>query len=129
MAGDSRERAAEDPPAPRGLRAEGRALWRDVCAEFELRPDELRLLRHACATADLVTSMQAEIGADLTVPGSKGQPVAHPLLDQVHRHRMLLARLLGQLALPDDPADGSRGLIAARSVSARKAAIARWSRG
>jgi hypothetical protein len=114
--------------APRGLGAEGRALWRDVCADFDLRPDELRVLQHACATADLLAALQKEIGADLLVAGSMGQMRANPLLDQVHKHRLLLARLLGQLALPDDPADVGRGALAqARSVSARRAALARWS--
>jgi hypothetical protein len=123
---------AEDPPRvvpkpPRGLRSEGRELWKAVVEEFDLRPDELRLLRQAAATSDLIAAMEKEIGTDLVVPGSKGQPVANPLLDQVQKHRMLLARLLGQLALPDDPSD--RGLSAARSQSARKAALARWSHG
>lgn len=114
--------------APAGLDAAGRRLWRTVLAEvdgagMELRADELRVLEDACRAADTADRCAAGlVGEPLTVPGARGQLVAHPLIGEELRARSLTARLLGQLGLgrpvaaPETP----------RTRSARRAAMARW---
>lgn len=114
--------------APAGLDGAGRALWRRITADvaaqgMELRPDEAATLEAAARQADTLAVLQAALkGAPLTVRGSQGQEVAHPLLAEVRLGRDLLARLLsrlnlGRVEVPETP----------RSRSARRAAQARWS--
>lgn len=112
------------PPAPRGLGAPGRRLWRAVTADFELGPDELESLREACRCADELERLRAAVAeAPLTVAGSAGQVVAHPLLEQVRRHRDLLGKLLERLALP--AGDEDQGMTPAQK-RAHRAAQQRW---
>lgn len=115
------------PAAPAGLGKAGRALWRSCVAVYVLRPDELAALAAACRCADELATLEAAlVDADVLVPGSKGQPVANPLYEEVRRHRALLERLLraaGFAAAEDD--DGS----ATASSQAGRALVAhRWKR-
>jgi len=120
--------SAAKPKAPAGLAVGGRRLWSNVAGEFELRPDELRVLEDACREVDLVDRMEIEVAkGPVLVPGSRGQDTAHPLIAEVRAHRLVLARLLRQLNLPDDEAAAHRK-TSERSTSARKAALTRWSR-
>jgi hypothetical protein len=115
--------------APSGLGKAGRALWRAVAdpAVYELRPDELVVLEQCCRSADLIARMETDAAAaDLTTTGSMGQLVINPVVIELRQQKITLARLLFQLGLPDGGAQGA-GLGHARSVLARKAAIARWS--
>ena len=116
------------PPA--GLAAAGKGLWRRVHESAELRHDEVRILLDACRTADEVDAMtKALAGESLVVTGSRGQSRAHPLIAEIRSHRLLLARLLGQLALPDDEGtDAAARRTALTSRQARAAAQARWAR-
>ena len=83
---------------PGDLQAPGKALYRAVLAEFDLSAAEFRLLTEACRTTDELERLaQAMAGAELTVAGSRGQPRPSPLLDEVHKHRDTLARLLAAL--------------------------------
>lgn len=112
------------PPAPADLTAEGRALWRAVVATYELRADELPLLAEMARTVDdlaLMRAALAETGA--VVEGSKGQPRPNPLLGEMRGSRLVLARLAGQLGLPDEDAATSKTPAQRR---ASKAARARW---
>lgn len=118
-------RRAAPPDPPDGLREAGQALWRDVFGPWELRPDEERLLHASCKTVDEIDRMEAALAdTDPVATGSKGQPVAHPLIAEVRAHRLALRQLLGSVGVewPDDPgaADGS--------VAGRKLARARWDR-
>jgi len=107
----------------------GKRLWKDVVAGYTLREDELRVLEDACREVDLVDRMEVEVAkGPVLVPGSRGQDTAHPLIAEVRAHRLVLARLLRQLQLPDDPAVAGRK-TAERSTSARKAALQRWRGG
>lgn len=110
------------PPAPDGLSDAGQKMWVDITGTYELRADELRVLKDACFEADVVDKIQESLGS-YTVKGSQGQTVASPLLSELRMHRSTLSGLLKQLRLPD-PADTQE----ARSTQARDAANARWSR-
>lgn len=113
--------------APAGLAARGRRLWRAVAADFDLELDERELLTEACRSLDTCERLEEALrGAPLTTKGSRGQVVAHPLAAELRSERLLVARLLAQLELPDDDGEGSDwdGLTA--SQRARKAARARW---
>ena len=118
--------ASSIPPAPKGLALEGRRLWRETLKEFTLGPAEMRLLEDACREVDLIETLQTELhGADLVVKGSRHQPVANPLLQEIRQHRGVLRQLLGALRLPDeDDSDTWSGL--STSERGRRAALARW---
>ena len=106
--------------APRGLKASGKKLWDATTDKYELREDELVVLKDACGEADLIDRMVKELAsADLTVKGAMGQLVAHPLVQELRQHRATLATLLGKLKLPDDGATGA-------SNQQREAAQSRW---
>jgi hypothetical protein len=57
-----------------------------------------------------------------------GQDVAHPLLQAVRAHRVVLQRLLAALKLSESSSGQDRRSSNHRSVTARDAAIARWRR-
>lgn len=110
------------PAPPEGLSESGRAMWHDIVKTYDLRADELRVLKDACFEADLVDAIQSSISG-LTSTGSQGQEVASPLLSELRMHRATLSSLLKQLRLPD-----AGDTQEARSTAARAAANARWSR-
>jgi hypothetical protein len=115
------------PKAPADLGAAGRGLWRSVHRDALLRDDEIRVLLDACHAADEIDLMTTALaGQPVMVEGAAGQPRAHPLLAEIRAHRLMLARLLSQLAVPDPADDQARD--DARTRNARKAARARWDR-
>ncbi|MEM9134294.1 MAG: P27 family phage terminase small subunit [Actinomycetota bacterium] len=117
------------PRRPAGLKRSA-TLWDEVAGSgtYTLRPDELRLLEDVCRQADLVDKLERAIkDAPLTVKGSMGQMVAHPVLQEIRQHRATLHRLTAQLKLPDAPA-GKQGTRGSNSDRARAVANARWSR-
>jgi hypothetical protein len=127
-------------PAPRTLRTSGKKLWQDVTKEYDLRPDEYRILEDACRQADLVDELaKAQAAEALMIPGSMDQMILHPLIAEVRQHRTTLSNLLTKLKLPDlavddgDSGDGEGDDKPTptgndRAAKARAAANARWSR-
>ena len=108
---------------PKDLDAAGTRLWDQITEKYQLRSDEARVLEDACREADLIDVLTAGMrNADLLVKGSMGQQVINPMVSELRQHRATLASLLGKLNLPDDAGSGAKP----RSVSARKAAAARW---
>jgi len=109
---------------PAGLHAAGKRLWDSVVGEYELDPGDLPILAALARTTDELERLTAEVAkAPLTVPGSMGQPVSHPLLSEVRAHRVLQAKLRSELALPsqdDEP------VMNARQRQAKAAAQRRW---
>jgi hypothetical protein len=70
-------------------------------ADYELSVPETELLRQACQVSDLIGRLEAALAADdLIQPGSRGQPVANPLVDRLTAQRRLLESLIRSLALP-----------------------------
>jgi hypothetical protein len=119
--------AAEDAPdAPDGLGEAGRALWVSLSAEFEFGPHELALLAVACRQADDVAALEGLLGRDgLVVTGSAGQPRLNAAVTEVRQGRLALAKLLDQLAIPDEEQQVGRS---AASRRAQRAARIRWDR-
>ncbi|MHC6213874.1 hypothetical protein [Rhodococcus ruber] len=118
------------PRMPRGLGTEGQKLWRTILEEFDMdnEPGKLRVLQDACRVADTIAELEAGLrGQPLTVKGSQGQSVIHPLIAEARYQRGLLAQLLSKLGLPDaDPEVAEQQKR--RSEAGRKAAQARWQR-
>lgn len=111
----------EIPHAPAGLSTRGRRFWHRVVADVELGADEELILTSICRELDLLQRLEDEMdGAPLIVHGVAGQPVAHPMLQELRAHRALLAAHLKQLGLPDE--DG----LQTASSAARGLARARW---
>src|SRR5215210_1394008 len=93
------------PPAPKGLRAGGRRLWKETMARYELGEHELLVLQEACRTADRLDRLAAEAAtAPLTVTNAKGDVIANPLVVESRQQALVLSRLLAALRLPDDDA-------------------------
>jgi hypothetical protein len=90
---------AERPP--KGLGSAGRRLWRAVLTDFQLDEHEMALLVLACRTADRLEDIAVGlVGAPLTVSNFRGDPIAHPLLNEQRQQSLTLARLLASLRLP-----------------------------
>lgn len=114
------------PKTPTKLETAGKRLWSQISDSYELRADEYRVLEDACREADLVQTLTDGLeGQTLTVKGSQGQDVIHPLISELRQHRATLAALLRQLKLPDESGSDSGEALSAKN---RAAAQARWSR-
>lgn len=112
------------PKAPAGLGTRGRRFWSDTVATFELERDELELLAEVCRTLDEIEQLREAVSVHGAVTeGSRGQVRTHPALGELRMARSTLARLLAQLALPDEQGQAPESFNTAR---ARKAANVRW---
>lgn len=113
--------------APKGLKATGARLWRQVVDLYDLRPDELVTLEKACRASDRITAMEDELGDEITTRGSMGQVVVHPLIAEIRAHEAQVSTLLAKLKLPDPGTGAVQGGEQSRSTQARSAAQSRWS--
>jgi hypothetical protein len=111
--------AGRKQPESAGSRLKGAVLER-----YLLDPAEEVILDEAVAEADVCARInEAVAAAPLTVPGSRGQEVANPLLLQQRKHHERLQRLLEALRLPlKDEMVGS----SSTSKAAQEAARERW---
>lgn len=113
------------PKPPASLEAAGKAFWGEVISKYDLRVDELAVLESACKTADMIATLDKEwdaLGKPFLTRGSMGQDVIHPLIGERRAQQSQLAKLLGQLKLPDDPANPA----GATPNQQRGAAQSRW---
>lgn len=108
---------------PEDLLAPGVKLWKAVHTEFDPNAVELQLLYELCRTTDELDRMSRAVALESpVVPGSKGQPRAHPLLTEIRQHRRLVDQLVVALGMPlEDETVGRR-----RSAAAKQSADARW---
>ncbi len=121
------KRAVPKPPA--GLKASGRALWRQILSDlaetWELDHRELALLREAAVIADQLADLDGVLKRDgVTVAGSRGQVIVHPACSEARQLRLAQLRLLGALEMVD-PQAAKRSATPAQA-RARRAAEARW---
>ncbi len=109
--------------APKGLGVKARAFWRSVVGTYDLRVDELRILEDACREIDMIERLEAaQRESPLMMPGSMGQMVASPLVQELRQHRALFKGLVAALKLPDENGESSV------SANARAAVNARWAK-
>jgi len=88
-------------PAPRDLKASGKALWRTIIQTYVLDPAEVVLLHQLCRAVDVLDRIAADLSEmGVTTMGSQGQPVANPLLAAQAEQVKLVDRLQQALALP-----------------------------
>lgn len=96
------------PRMPKGFGSAGQKLWKTVLDEYELEyePHKLEILAHSCRVCDTIAELdRATANEPLTVRGSAGQMVIHPLISEMRFQRALLAQLLARLnftALEED---------------------------
>jgi hypothetical protein len=95
------EKQAKQLVAPAGLKAAGRRLWDSVCADFELEPYEASLLTQAAQTLDIIAGLQ-------TVIETLGVDTAGRELAEVRQQRLVYARLIVALRLPNGLDEGQR---------------------
>jgi hypothetical protein len=91
------------PRPPKGLQAPGRRLYREITSRFILDAAESAILVQACRTADSLEDLQRALDA-AGVTDAKGRP--HPVLGELRQQRLVLARLVAALRIPDE--EGAR---------------------
>lgn len=115
--------------APTSLGEAGKKLWKSIVKDTEFRPDELTVLESACAMADQIAEYKAYVADEpMTVRGSAGQLVAHPIRVEIRALQSAQAVLLGKLNIPDedeDPVKATQKQLN-RTQAARKAVTTRW---
>lgn len=120
------EAKREPLPAPDGLGERALRLWAGVTTAYDLRVDDVIVLEDACREIDLIDRLEDDMPTSgFTVKGGYGSTLINPVIPELRQHRALLAKLLGQLKLPDDPGTGA---TEDASTAARRAANARWGR-
>lgn len=108
-------------PAPRGLSAKGKRIWKDVTSKYELRVDELDTLEDVCRESDLIEQLEAALaGMEIISTGSMGQDVVNPLVAELRQHRATKKSLWSALKLPED----STGIASVNQQ--REAAQSKW---
>lgn len=129
MSEDTAPKKKAAPRRPARLGKHGTDLWTSIVPDYDLRPDEIRVLSDACREADIIGRLEDELtDSPLMVKGSMGQLTASPLVSEVRMHRVVLANLLSKLKIPDSPA----GVARKRAVTSEKAVMAaraRWGSG
>jgi hypothetical protein len=89
--------------APIRLGVSGRRLWREMQQMFTFDPSETAPLLQLCCNLDELDRLERELAEQpaTVVRGSRGQPVAHPLLAEIRAHRLVSVKLQRALDLPD----------------------------
>jgi hypothetical protein len=105
------------------LGAVGKAAWDKLTHAYEFTAGELQLLEQFCLTKDRVAALEVALAeSGVMIPGSRGQKILNPVINQIAVQTTLMDRLLLSLALPAEyETDGRR-----RSPQAQLAAKTRW---
>lgn len=110
----SQARADAWPPKPPvGTLKAGRRLWNSVVDEYELDEHELALLVEAVRTVDLLTKLDAAVRRDGPIIDTSQGPRAHPAAVEARQQKIVLARLISALRMPDGE-ESERGKNAGR---------------
>ena len=108
------------PKPPTGTKAPGARLWRSIVGAYDLEEHELVVLRSAVATVDLVDQLEAEIAARGAVVESPQGLKANPAVVEIRQQRLVLARLLAALRMPQgDAGDQQAGARPQRRTGVR----------
>ena len=114
------------PRAPAGLGSRGRRFWNRTVAAYALTDAERELLVEACRALDECDALAAVIAEEgFSATGSQGQQRVHPAVTELRQLRLVVGRLLAQLALPEDDEDG---VPSPATLRGRHAAETRWRR-
>lgn len=89
----------ETPPP--GLAVAGTDLWHAVTGAFELSAHELLLLKEAARTADLLDALEALVAQEGPVTESPQGQRANPAAVEARQQRIVLARLVAALRIPE----------------------------
>lgn len=93
------------PRSPAGLGSKGRALWRNLWAEYEFHGESVAVLEMLCRQFDLNAALEEAIERDgLMVEGSQGQPTLNRAVSELRQGRLAAARLLEAVGIPADEA-------------------------
>jgi hypothetical protein len=122
---------------PQGLSARSRRVWREVTEENELSADAALVFEAVLRTWDDLAQFEkaaAEVieAGEMFHETNTGLVKAHPVFEEIRRHRALLERHAAalNLPLPDDLGiKRAQKTRSAASAHAQKAAQARWGRG
>ncbi|MFN8585971.1 MAG: terminase [Dehalococcoidia bacterium] len=110
------DRLKPPPRAPAGLKASGRRLWRSVVGPWELDEHEAQLLLEACRTADQLDELFAVVNEHgATLPDGR----VRPALTESRQLRLVLARLVASLRLPEGDQDDLTGRPQRRGAARR----------
>jgi P27 family predicted phage terminase small subunit len=93
------------PRAPRGLGTDARRLWRELWLNgpWVMPGIDNIAVEQVCRIYDDVVGFRDRVADDgRMITGSKGQPVAHPLIAETRKHLELLDDWAGQLGLRPD---------------------------
>lgn len=86
---------------PRGLQKAGKGLWLAVTDEFDLAGYEKTLLLEACRCVDLCGRLQRIVVREGPVVPWQGSTRINLAVTALRQNRVVLARLLGALDVPD----------------------------
>ncbi len=89
------------PPAPADLSPEAQALWRATTRVYELRPDELTLLRLALEALDRANQARQRLAEEGILLEGRYGPRVHPAIAIERSATLTFARLMRQLGLDD----------------------------
>lgn len=110
------------PPRGLGLGPEGRRLWRAVATLPWVGASDAAALANACAVADLVALLDADIAAHGPSYEFRGRRMPNPSVGKAVEARKLLSSLLGAFGLT--PADRTRLGIAEVKAQSKLDALA-----
>ena len=94
--------ASNPSPPPSDAGPAGRRLWASLTADFDLAEHEAALLREAVRTVDQLDQLAAVAAADGPMVATPQGPKVHPAVVEARQLRLVLARLLASLRVPDD---------------------------
>lgn len=107
-----------------GLGDGGRRLWAEVLGRYELDEHELALLLQAARTVDTLDDLAVVAASEGPMVDRGLDRVVHPALVEARQQRLVLARLVASLRLPEEPVEGrpqrrggARGAYGVRGVA------------